>query len=227
MLPHEFRNITDEAVVRVTNDAATYQAYVLKNAILTQTPQPYPYYDLESKTPTMAVIVTGTVHKMLPRVHNEAPQHMATHTVYLAVRRIHGLADYSIWCGDRFMEGIQPYAEAETRCQTIVETMGTDPEHQANLLKELMDSYGAVMPKSDGCNFWHKFKKGEVCKHVSKVLYDIGMSDHLQVSAMWDTMLETYDHITKGMTNGITPAQASALVGWTTTVDDNTPSWCF
>lgn len=133
-------------------EAAVAAGLVVKNVALT----PFPYYDILGRTASLAVTY-------VMRVTDGAGEH----TVCVGYQMQDGEPDFSVWCGDKFVEGRGMTAdEAKARC---TEAAGSLPNKDA--LVSTMLKHFNTQKDSDRCNFWAIWRKDkELCNHAKAAL---------------------------------------------------------
>jgi len=90
------------------------------------------------------------------------------HNVVVACRYEEGRPDYSIWCGDPYLEGTMKRESPDDRIAEVEADTTLSSAH----LSALKTSAGMLASApSSGCHFWAKWQTGQVCKHVAKVLH--------------------------------------------------------
>lgn len=116
----------------------------------------YPYWDEEKKKSVPAVAI---VFPLLQRLGTKR------HNVILACT---SPGEYSIWCGDNFIENKNTKVPAEDRISQAVDAMpAVEPDTASTLMSELHGVVGASAP----CHFWTHFNRtGKLCKHCAQVL---------------------------------------------------------
>lgn len=83
-----------------------------------------------------------------------------------------GVADYTIWCGDKFLEtGRTPDDEAQQRCASALERARLPTAKRAAMLAELLSHHG-TLAASAKCDFWQRWRRDEsLCGHTSTFLH--------------------------------------------------------
>jgi MoxR-like ATPase len=124
----------------------------------------YPFFDIVSKTVAFATAFISRV------VSAPGVTPATEHTVVISyhIKKNDGTEDFSIWCGDKFLEGrCDDQATAEKRAADAVETIGMTG---TKLAATLMSMYGH-WAESSACNFWAEFRKKKVlCSHTNFAL---------------------------------------------------------
>jgi hypothetical protein len=138
---------------------------------------PFPYKDITSKKNTFAIA------RAFSLTRGESK-----HTVVLAVRpgeKPDGPKDWSIWCGDTFLDGKD--ASAESRCREACEGLDSAGTTAAEMLRNF-----SAFEESGPCAFWGmwKSKKGrKLCAHTQHVLTDFSKADADDMEAELDSYL--------------------------------------
>jgi len=122
---------------------------------------PMPFKDID----------TGQISLCAAKVHLVTNSRNGNlHNVVTACRYHDGAADYAIWCGDAYLEGSLKRESPDDRIRAV-ETSSPLP---SKTLAALRSSSGLLAASpSKGCNFWAKWKAGQACKHVAKVLHHV------------------------------------------------------
>lgn len=139
-----------------------YEKYVaaatLDAAVTIEAPQLvlYPYFDILAKEPTLSAAFIARV--------SDAD---GGHTVVTSFHVKDGEADFSIWCGDKYVEG-RGMSEAEAR-QRCDEAVGKLP-NKAKLVEQMMQQY-KKHSDSDRCKFWTDWRRDKtLCTHTNSML---------------------------------------------------------
>jgi hypothetical protein len=110
-----------------------------------------------------------------------------------------GRPEYSIWCGDPYLEGSMKRETPEERVSAVEKKASLSPK----ALAALRASPGMLnAAPSKPCHFWAKWKSGQVCKHVAKVLHE---TDPKSLSSLEQALAEFSNK---------TPASSSSKSGF-------------
>jgi MoxR-like ATPase len=125
----------------------------------------YPYFDVKSKTCAMALVIVGRV------IDATNPEAITGHTVVAGYHLKNGEPDFSIWCGDKFLEaGSMTPGEARERCSEALLPVTKN----AALAVSMLSRYG-TQSKSDKCDYWILMRRNqELCVHTQALLAHLG-----------------------------------------------------
>ncbi len=153
----------------------------------------FPYFDILGKTASLC-------SAFIVRVTDGANEH----TVGVAYQVKDGEADYSVWCGDKFVEGRgMDEAEARQRCEEAVGSLPGKTKMVNDMLK-----FFKVFGESDRCNFWSVWRKDkQLCRHTKAVLAHLrdNQPDFRQA------LSTAYDNATSGTTPGVAVGETMDL----------------
>lgn len=142
----------------------------------------YPYYDILARTSTLSA-----VFRALVRVKGSA------HCVVVSfLRTADGEPQFSIWCGDNFLQGNNL---TELAAQERAAEAAGGPSNKA-LIDKLMEGYNLFgRGLAHGrCNFWTTWRRDkELCSHTS------GFLAHLRdnVPSFKSQLMQAYDGVAK------------------------------
>lgn len=122
----------------------------------------YPYMDVLTKSSAMS-------SAYLCRVTDKAADGAESeHTVIVAYHVKDGEPDFSIWCGDKFVDGRIDQTDAKTRCaEAVGASVGAK---KVKLVAQMMECFSKYKD-SDKCSFWTTWRRDkQLCVHTSAVL---------------------------------------------------------
>jgi hypothetical protein len=124
----------------------------------------YPFFDLVSKTVTLATAFISRVVAPLVTT-SDTTEHSVVISHHV---KKDGTEDFSIWCTDKFLEGrCDSQEDAKKRAAEAVESLGVTG---SKLATAIMGNYARWSP-SDSCDFWAEFRKTKrLCAHTSFAL---------------------------------------------------------
>jgi MoxR-like ATPase len=139
----------DDLVVKAGTASRTHGVVLHRHG-----PSVYPHYDLTSRTASLSTT-------RLMQVSGDD----GTHCVVVSYRPKGGVADYSIWCGDKFLEGrSMTEVEARQRCEEAA-------DGRRRLQAKMMELLGTFNPPSHQCAFWVNWRKTKtLCAHAQAAL---------------------------------------------------------
>lgn len=116
----------------------------------------FPYYDVVSKATSLAYAITAQMQKG-----------SEVHSVVAAVRYDGGAPDFSLWCGDKFLDvGGLTTDMAELRCKEASALSAAPIEVAANMMR-----LHATQPASAPCDFWLNWRRTKsLCEHTKAFL---------------------------------------------------------
>lgn len=146
-------------------DHAALESYVnlasiapgLTVTLTSTTPEPYPYFNIMTRTSTLSMVFTGEVQD----------SNGETHVVVASYQLKDGEPDFGIWCGDKFLEGRDlSHADALARCQEATQGMSG-----AKALKDRMMALYNQYTTSAHCTFWADWRRDKkLCAHTQAFL---------------------------------------------------------
>lgn len=117
----------------------------------------YPHYDILARTSALSAALCARVQAQ-----------SGTHCVMVSfLRNADGEPEYTVWCGDKFIEG-RNLPETEARDRALEAAGGATRQRLAD---ELMKAYNTFGKESDRCNFWTVWRRDKkLCEHTSGLL---------------------------------------------------------
>lgn len=134
--------------------------------------QVYPYQGFTDEQVSPSIVACATVQKRMfdnkGRPVKDPVTGMGiveTFTTMLAFRIAAGVPEWSIWCRDKFVEGVKDTANAvSARIQMCADCAPL--AKRAGLVKDMQKLEGS-RPVSNSCDFWPEYKKtGTLCEHT-------------------------------------------------------------
>lgn len=117
----------------------------------------YPFYVIQKRKAFFSAVAAFTVA--------DGPE---THTVCLAYQPMSagGTKDFTLWCGDKFLEGSIEQKDAEKRSREAASDL-PDADEIAEQIRQRFQTY----PASGQCDFWTGWRRDSTpCKHTAAVL---------------------------------------------------------
>lgn len=194
----------DEHVARVSAQPAT-PLMGWHGGAAPSTRQPFPYHDIKTRTTTLAAAIFGTVEEA-------AVQGQKPHTIVVSYTVLaDGTPDFSVWCGDRFLEGGTLSSDEATK--RITEALDATPALTTRTRRQLaseMQGFHAQFAPSSACDFWKSWRrsKGEaLCNHTDWALRELAQA-YGGAQGLRDALVNAYEQFT-GVGAPSTAAQTS------------------